>query len=246
MLKKDPRTFRKRSKRSSASNKMGTLYVCATPIGNLSDVSQRLVDTLKSADLIAAEDTRQTKKLLERFAISAKTVSYHEHNIKQKTGSLVLELLSGKNIALVSDAGMPGISDPGEELIKEAVSKGIKIVPVPGPSAVITALAVSGLSTDRFVFEGFLPREGKQRRRILRKISEEERTMIFYESPHRLLKSLKDILEIFGDRKICVAREISKIHEEFFRGTVSEAISRFGTEVLGEITLVIEGNRGSS
>lgn len=221
---------------------MGILYVCATPIGNLSDASQRLIDTLKSADLIAAEDTRQTKKLLERFEIATRTTSYHEHNIKHKTPQIISELLEGKDIALVSDAGMPGISDPGEELIREAIIKGIKIIPIPGPSAVITALAVSGLPTSRFVFEGFLPREGKQRRRILRKLTEEGRTIVFYESPHRLIKSLKDILEIFGNRKICVAREITKIHEEFFRGTVSEAISRFEKEVLGEITLIIEGS----
>ncbi len=222
---------------------MGSLYVCATPIGNLSDASQRLIDTLSGADLIAAEDTRQTKKLLERFEISTPVTSYHEHNIKHKTGQLISEILEGKNIALVSDAGMPGISDPGEELIKEAASKGIKIIPIPGPSAVITVLAVSGLPAGRFVFEGFLPREGKQRRRVLRKLAGEERTIVFYESPHRLKKSLKDILEIFGDRKICVAREITKIHEELFRGSVSEALIKYSSEVLGEITLVVEGDQ---
>ncbi|MFA5105143.1 MAG: 16S rRNA (cytidine(1402)-2'-O)-methyltransferase [Candidatus Margulisiibacteriota bacterium] len=220
---------------------MGTLYVCATPIGNLSDASQRLIDTLKGADLIAAEDTRQTKKLLERFDIATRTTSYHEHNIRHKTIQIISELLNGKNVALVSDAGMPGISDPGEELIREAISKGIKVIPIPGPSAVITALAVSGLPTSRFVFEGFLPREGKLRRRILRKLVDEERTLVFYESPHRLLKSLNDILSILGNRKICVAREITKIHEEFFRGTVEETLDRFEQEVLGEITLLVEG-----
>ncbi len=222
---------------------MGSLYVCATPIGNLSDASQRLMDALAGADLIAAEDTRQTKKLLERFDIKTPVTSYHEHNIKHKTGQLISEILEGKNIALVSDAGMPGISDPGEELIKEAASKGIKIIPIPGPSAVITALAVSGLPAGRFVFEGFLPREGKQRRRVLRKLAGEERTIVFYESPHRLKKSLKDILEILGDRKICVAREITKIHEELFRGSVSEALIKYSSEVLGEITLVVEGDQ---
>lgn len=220
---------------------MGKLYVCATPIGNLSDVSQRLIDTLRDADIIAAEDTRQTKKLLERFDISTGTTSYHEHNIKQKTAQLIAELLAGRNIALVSDAGMPGISDPGEELIREAVLKGINVIPVPGPSAVITALAVSGLPTGRFVFEGFLPREGKQRRRILRKLADEERTMVFYESPHRLLKSLKDILGILGDRDLCIAREITKVHEELFRGKVSEAVLRYEKEALGEITIVLHG-----
>lgn len=225
---------------------MGILYVCATPIGNLSDVSQRLIDKLKSADLIAAEDTRQTKKLLERYEVTAKMTSYHEHNIKQKTSQIIDEILEGKNVALVSDAGMPGISDPGEELIKEAVAKGVKIVPIPGPSAVVTALAVSGLSTSRFVFEGFLPREGKQRRRILRKLADETRTIVFYESPHRLAKALMDLLEIFGNRDVCIAREVTKVHEEFFRGTVASAIERFsGKEVLGEITLVIGGKRPS-
>lgn len=223
---------------------MGILYVCATPIGNLSDTSQRVIDTLKNADLIAAEDTRQTKKLLERFDISTPMTSYHEHNIKHKTFHIIEELLEGKNVALVSDAGMPGISDPGEELIKEAIAKDIKLIPVPGPSAVITALSVSGLSTGRFVFEGFLPREGKQRRRVLRKLSEEERTIVFYESPHRIVKALKDMLDILGDRHICVAREISKIHEEFFRGTVAEALSRFEKEALGEMTVVVEGFSG--
>lgn len=221
---------------------MGILYVCATPIGNLGDTSQRLIDTLKSVDLIAAEDTRQTKKLLDRFEISKPSTSYHKFNIKEKTSYIVRELLSGKNIALVSDAGMPGISDPGEELIKEAIAHGIQVVPIPGPSAIITALAVSGLDTGRFVFEGFLPHEGKARRRILRKIVNEERTLVFYESPHRLLKSMKDMLSIFGDRKVCVAREVTKIHEEFFRGAASKALEHFSSkEVLGEITLIVEG-----
>jgi 16S rRNA (cytidine1402-2'-O)-methyltransferase len=224
---------------------MGALYVCATPIGNLSDASQRLIDTLAGSDLIAAEDTRQTKKLLERFEIKTPVTSYHKHNIKHKTSQLISEILGGKNIALVSDAGMPGISDPGEEIIKEAASKGIKIIPIPGPSAVTTALAASGLPAGRFVFEGFLPREGKMRRRVLRKLAGEERTIVFYESPHRLKKSLKDIMETLGDRNICIAREVTKLHEEFFRGSVSEAAERFGEKTLGEITLVVEGKHSS-
>ncbi len=222
---------------------MGVLYVCATPIGNMSDASPRLVEILRSCDLIAAEDTRHTKKLLDRFEIKKPVTSYHEHNIRHKTAHLISEMREGKNVALVSDAGMPGISDPGEELIKEAVLRGIKIVPIPGPSALLTALAVSGISSGRFVFEGFLPREGKQRRRLLRKLAEEDRTLVFYESPHRLQKSLNDILAVLGDRRICVAREMTKIHEEFFRGTVSEALEKYSGEVLGEITIILEGCR---
>ena len=221
---------------------MGTLYVCATPIGNLGDSSQRLLDTLKSVDLIAAEDTRQTKKLLDRFEIQKPSTSYHKFNIKEKTGHIIAQLLDGKNIALVSDAGMPGISDPGEELIREAIANNILVIPIPGPSALITSLAVSGLDTKRFVFEGFLPHEGKARRRILRKLVEGERTLIFYESPHRLTRCLKDILDTLGDRKVCVAREVTKIHEEFFRGSASLALAHFSSkEVLGEITLIVEG-----
>jgi len=209
----------------------------------MSDASPRLVEILRSCDLIAAEDTRHTKKLLDRFEIKKPVTSYHEHNIRHKTAQLVSEMREGKNVALVSDAGMPGISDPGEELIKEAVLRGIKIVPIPGPSALLTALAVSGISSGRFVFEGFLPREGKQRRRLLRKLAEEDRTLVFYESPHRLQKSFNDILAVLGDRRICVAREMTKIHEEFFRGTVSEALEKYSGEVLGEITIILEGCR---
>ena len=220
---------------------MGTLYVCATPIGNLDDVSFRLVDTLKKVDFIAAEDTRQTKKLLDRFEIKTPAASYHKFNLAQKTRHLIENLKNGRSVALVSDGGMPGISDPGEELIREAIAQKIEIIAVPGPCAAVTALALSGFSTGQFVFEGFLPREGKMRRRILRKLVDEDRTLIFYESPHRLIKSLNDILSILGNRKICIAREITKIHEEFFRGTVEEALARFKEEVLGEITLVVEG-----
>lgn len=217
------------------------LYVCSTPIGNLKDVSLRLLDTLKNCDVIAAEDTRQTKKLLERYEINKKLISYHEHNVKQKTLQIIKEIQSGKNVALVSDAGTPGISDPGYELIKEAIKNNIQVIPIPGPNAVITALTVSGINSNRFIFEGFLPREGKMRRRILRKLADEDRTIVFYESPHRLKKTLDDILAIFGDRNICIARELTKIHEEVFRGKVSSAIEHFSKEVLGEITIVVEG-----
>lgn len=222
----------------------GKLFVCATPIGNLEDSSIRLLRVLKEADLIAAEDTRHTKKLLEHFEIQIPTTSYHEHNIKGKTPYIIEQILQGKNIAIVSDAGMPGISDPGEELIREAIENDIDIKIVPGPSAVVSALAVSGLDTKRFVFEGFLPREGKMRRRILRAMNNEQRTMVFYESPHRLTKSLTDVLNVLGNRKICIAREMTKMHEEIFRGAVEESISHFSSkEVLGEITMVIEGKK---
>jgi len=219
---------------------MGTLYVCATPIGNLEDASPRLISTLKEADLIAAEDTRRTKILLEHFGIKTRTTSYHKFNIKEKSKYLIGQLLDGKTLALVSDAGMPGISDPGEELIREAIEKNVQVVVIPGPSAIINALAASGLPAKRFVFEGFLPSEGKGRRRILRKLADEERTIIIYESPHRLLKTLKDIKDILGNRKLCVAREMTKKFEEYFRGTVEEALEKYSkNEVLGEITIVL-------
>lgn len=233
---------------------MGILYVCSTPIGNLEDITLRALRVLKEVDFIAAEDTRQTIKLLNIQNVQAwhchaspiqnrpKLISYHKFNIKQRTKEIIQLLHEDKNIALVSDAGTPGISDPGEELIKTAIENHIKIVPIPGPSAAICALSVSGLKTESFVFEGFLPREGKMRRRILRGLVDEKRTIIFYESPHRLLKSLKDIDGIFKDRKICIAREMTKIYEEFFTGTASEAIEKFkGRDVLGEITIVMQG-----
>ena len=218
----------------------GKLFVVATPIGNLSDITLRAIETLKTSDLIAAEDTRQTKILLNRYEIKKPSTSYHKFNIKEKTRHIIGQLQAGKTISLVSDAGMPGISDPGEELIKEAIDNGIEVVPIPGASAVITALSVSGLPTKRFVFEGFLPHEGKNRRRILRKLIDEERTIVFYESPHRLIKSLNDMLAILGDRKICVAREMTKKFEEIFRGTIKEAIEHFSNkDILGEITIVL-------
>ena len=220
----------------------GKLFVVATPIGNLTDITLRAIETLKGSDLIAAEDTRQTKVLLERYSIKTHSTSYHKFNIREKTKYIIAQLQTGKTISIVSDAGMPGISDPGEELIKEAIENGIEVIPIPGASAVITALSVSGLSTKRFVFEGFLPHEGKNRRRILRKLVEEERTIVFYESPHRLIKSLNDMLAILGDRKICVARELTKKFEEIFRGTIKEAIEHFSAkEILGEITIVVNG-----
>jgi len=221
-------------------NMAGKLFVVATPIGNLKDITFRAIETLKASDLIAAEDTRQTKILLDNYGINVPCTSYHKFNLAQKTKSIISQLTQGKTVSLVSDAGTPGISDPGEELIKQAIDSGIEVVPIPGASAALTALSVSGFSTKRFVFEGFLPHEGKSRRRVLRKLVEEDRTMVFYESPHRLIKSLNDMLSILGDRKLCIARELTKKFEETFRGTVKEAIFHFSSkEILGELTIVL-------
>ncbi|HEY9897951.1 MAG TPA: 16S rRNA (cytidine(1402)-2'-O)-methyltransferase [Pantanalinema sp.] len=221
----------------------GTLYVCGTPIGNLSDVSVRMLDTLRDADVIAAEDTRQVAKLLTRFAITTQTLSYHEHNEAGQAPRLVARLKAGQNVALVSDAGMPGISDPGEAVIQAAIREGIPVVPIPGPVAAVAGLVVSGLPTARWVFEGFLPREGKQRRRMLRTLVAEPRTLVFYEGPHRLLDTLTDMAEAFGPaRPVAVARELTKAFEEVVRGTLESAIAHFSAHApRGEITLVVGG-----
>ncbi|QIB27792.1 16S rRNA (cytidine(1402)-2'-O)-methyltransferase [Caloranaerobacter azorensis] len=220
----------------------GVLYVCPTPIGNLEDITIRVLNVLKSVDLIAAEDTRHTLKLLNHYDIKKPLTSYHEHNMKQKGKILIDKLLKGENIALVSDAGMPGISDPGEDLIRLAIENGVRVVGLPGPSASLLALVISGLPTNRFVFEGFLPSNKKERRKRLNKIRKEDRTIIFYEAPHRLINSLKDMNEILGDRKIAVARELTKRYEEIFRGTLKEAINKFQKDgIKGEFVLVIEG-----
>lgn len=222
----------------------GTLYVCGTPIGNLGDVTPRLLDTLRGVDLIAAEDTRQTSKLLARHGIEARLMSYHAHNLGGRTSEIVAKLQAGSAIALVSDAGMPGISDPGWELIVETIRAGVPIVPIPGPTAFVTGLVVSGLPTDRFVFEGFLPREGKARRRILKAIAHEPRTLVFYEAPHRLEDTLTDMSSLFGaDRPAAVCRELTKQHEEVARGTLAElALWAAEREVRGEIVLVVGGS----
>ena len=218
---------------------MPTLYIVATPIGNLEDISLRALRTLREVKLIAAEDTRRTRLLLKAYDIKTPMTSYHEHNERTKV-DYILNCLEDGDIALVSDAGMPGISDPGHELITTAIQRGIPVVPVPGPSSVITALSVSGLPTDRFAYIGFLPRKANERRLKLTSISRETCTIIILEAPHRLIRSLSDILSVLGDRKIAVCRELTKIHEEIFRGTVTEAIDHFA-EQRGEFTLVIEG-----
>lgn len=221
---------------------MGTLYLVATPIGNLEDITLRAIRTLKEADLIICEDTRVTGKLLAHFEIKKPLESFFEHNEQVKSQKVVGYLESGQNVALVTDAGMPAISDPGYRLVKDAIEAGVRVVPIPGPSAVLCALAASGLPTDQFVFVGFLPQKQGKRQNFLKSLQGEQRTIIAYESPHRLQFALEDILEVLGDRPICVARELTKIYEEFTRGSVSEVLEKFkGREVKGEITLVIAG-----
>lgn len=218
---------------------MPALYIVATPIGNIEDISLRALRLLKQVDLIAAEDTRTTRQLLNAYGIKTPLTSYHEHNKKSKLGYL-LDCLREKNVALVSEAGMPGLSDPGYELIVAAIEQGISVVPVPGASAVITALAISGLPVNQFLYLGFLPRRKGARRRVLSCVADEPWTMVAFEAPHRLLETLRDALEIFGDRKVAVCRELTKVHEEVFRGKLSQAIEYFG-QPRGEFTLVIEG-----
>jgi len=221
--------------------RMPTLYVVGTPIGNLEDISLRALRVLKEVKVIAAEDTRKTRKLLNAYGIDTPLTSYFEHNKLAKLDDILRRLETG-DVALVSEAGMPGISDPGYELITTAIDKGIKVVPVPGPSAIVTALSASGLPADRFLFTGFLPVKSGPRRRFLQNIESEKCALVVYEAPHRVTESLRDVLEILGDRRIAVCRELTKIHEEFFRGTVSQALAHF-TEPRGEFTLVIEGKK---
>jgi len=217
------------------------LYIVATPIGNLEDISLRALRTLREVKLIAAEDTRRTRKLLNAYDIKTPVTSYHEHNKLAKL-DYILDCLKEGDVALVSDAGMPGIADPGYELIVAAHEEGIPLVPVPGPSVVTTALALSGLDSSQFRYLGYLLARAGARRRQLREVAGEQSTLVVFEAPHRLPAALKDILEILGDRKIAVCRELTKLHEEVFRGTVSEAIEHF-TAPRGEFTLVIEGSR---
>ncbi|MBD2300170.1 16S rRNA (cytidine(1402)-2'-O)-methyltransferase [Nostoc sp. FACHB-87] len=221
----------------------GTLYVVGTPIGNLEDITFRAVRILQTVDLIAAEDTRHTGKLLQHFQVKTPQISYHEHNRNSRIPEILEHLNHGKAIALVSDAGMPGISDPGYELIKACIDAGIKVVPIPGASAAITALSAAGLPTDKFAFEGFLPPKAQQRREYLETLQTESRTLIFYESPHRLTDTLQDLAAAFGDeRQIVLARELTKLYEEFWRGTIADAIAHYQQrEPQGEYTLLVAG-----
>jgi 16S rRNA (cytidine1402-2'-O)-methyltransferase len=218
---------------------MPVLYIVATPIGNLEDVTLRALHVLKEVGLIAAEDTRKTRHLLSVYGIKTPLTAYHEHNKKAKL-TYLLNWLEEKDIALVSEAGMPGLSDPGYELIIAAAQRGIPVVPIPGPSVVVTALVISGLPTHQFTYLGFLPRKKGERRRLLESVAEEPRTIVCFEPPHRLLPALEDMKKILGDRRIAIGRELTKIHEEVFRGRISEAMEHF-KEPKGEFTLVIEG-----
>lgn len=220
----------------------GILYLCATPIGNLEDMTFRCIRILKEADLIAAEDTRNSIKLLNHFEIKTPMTSYHEYNKIEKGHKLVEKLLEGQNIALITDAGTPGISDPGEELVKMCQEAGITVTAVPGPAACITALTISGLATRRFAFEAFLPTDKKERQMILEELKEETRTMILYEAPHRLLKTLKLLQETLGNRRISICRELTKKHETVFATTIEDAITHYEMqEPKGECVMVIEG-----
>lgn len=220
----------------------GILYITGTPIGNLSDLSPRAVETLESVDFIAAEDTRVTLKLLNHFGIKKPMVSYFEHNKRERGEIICARIEQGENCAIVTDAGMPCISDPGEDLVKLCEERGIKTVVIPGPSAVISALAVSGLSTGRFTFEGFLSVNKKSRADHLKSLANEHRTMIFYEAPHKLPQTLRDLYANFGDRKLTIVREITKIHEEVIRTTTKNAAENLSDgSVKGEIVLVLEG-----
>ncbi|NLU53153.1 MAG: 16S rRNA (cytidine(1402)-2'-O)-methyltransferase [Clostridiaceae bacterium] len=226
------------------SENYGILYLVSTPIGNLEDITYRAVRILGEVDLIAAEDTRHTIKLLNHLGIKKPMISYHDNNRISRLKELIEKLQSGINIALVSDAGTPGISDPGEELVVMAIENGIKVTAVPGCSASVTALILSGLSTGRFAFEGFLPQKHSERVKFLEGIKYEDRTLIFYEGPHRIKDMLSDLLKVFGERKCAVLRELTKLHEEAVRGTVSEVLAHFeANEPRGEFVVVVEGSK---
>jgi len=218
------------------------LYLVATPIGNLEDITLRAIRVLKQADVIACEDTRQTQKLLNHYGIATRTISYHEHNEASRAAELIRELEKGLRIAVVSDAGMPGISDPGFRLVSLAIERGVPILPIPGPAAFLTALVASGLPTESFSFRGFLPAKSGARRKALEKILNSGEVQIFYEAPHRINETLADVVDVLGaDRLVVVARELTKIHEEFLRGTAQKVAQTLDTrgEIKGEITLVI-------
>jgi 16S rRNA (cytidine1402-2'-O)-methyltransferase len=219
----------------------GTLYIVATPIGNLEDMTYRAVRVLAEVSVIACEDTRQSHKLLEHFGIRKPTVSFHEHNEKERSAELIARLERGDDIALISDAGTPMISDPGYRLVRDAVARNIRVVPIPGPSAVIAALSASGLPTDSFRFAGFLPPKSGARRRVLESLRDDSSTLVFYEAPHRIIECLQDVAAVMGTREVVVARELTKIHEEFIRGTAESVMRELSSRpaLKGEITLLI-------
>lgn len=220
----------------------GILYIVATPIGNLEDITLRAIRTLKEADLIAAEDTRHTQKLLNKYDIHTPLTSYHDHNKEEKAPVLVAKMLDGKNVALVSDAGTPGISDPGYFLINLAVDQKIPVVPIPGATAAIAALSISGLPTDSFVFEGFLPSKQTARHKRLEELKQEKRTLVFYEAPHRIINTIEDLTTVLGDRKAVVTRELTKIHEEAIRGSLTEVLGVLNRgSFKGEFTIIVHG-----
>ena len=222
---------------------MGTLYLVATPIGNLQDITGRALEILKQVRLVAAEDTRQTRKLLDHYQIHTPLISYHEHNKLARLAE-VLAALEEADIALVSDAGTPALNDPGYELVKAALQAGYQVSPIPGPCAPLAALVASGLPTDAFLYLGYLPRKTSERRTLLGKIAGLPYTLVFLETPHRLLSALQDLQSVLGDRSIAVARELTKLHEEILRGSLSQALAHFSAQpARGEITLVIEGNK---
>ncbi len=220
----------------------GKLYIVATPVGNLEDITLRALRILKEVDLIAAEDTRHSLKLLNHYGIAKPLISYWSEKEKMKAGEILGKLHTGLSVALISDAGTPGISDPGSVLIKRAVEEKIDIIPIPGPSAFISALSVAGLPTEEFTFLGFLPSKGGQRLKRLTELKHETRTLIFYEAPHRLMKVLSDMIEIFGERRAALAKEITKFHEEVLRGTIPEIIQALETRMIaGEYVIIVEG-----
>ena len=224
----------------------GKLILVGTPIGNLNDMSPRAVKALEEADFIAAEETRVTMKLLNHFGVKKPMISYFEHNKRQKGKYIVDRILSGEACVLVSDAGMPAISDPGEELVAQCLEQNVKITVVPGPSAVVSAVAISGLTTGRFTFEGFLSVNKKSRFEHLESVKNESRTMVFYEAPHKLLRTLKDFYKIFGNRKISIVRELTKVHEEVVLTTIKDAIDKYENEpIRGEFVLVVDGKKDS-
>jgi len=228
-----------KTKREKSS---GVLYVVSTPIGNLEDITIRALRVLKEVDLIAAEDTRRTRQLLTHYGIHKPIISYHEFNRRLREDSLLKELREGKNIALVTDAGTPGISDPGEDLVKRVVQESFPLVCIPGPSALIAALSVSGLPTESFLFYGFLPSKASARQKWLHSLEDRTETLVFYESPRRLRSCLEDAVKILGNRRVAVAREMTKVYEEIYRGTIAEVLNQLGEEeVKGEVTVILEG-----